>query len=380
MDLFKIIIVDALYALFITLLIKLVLIKLPREGKGKAVAQRVVAIVGCAVGAFFIPLIFVYISGFKVDPGSSLIWKAIGFVASDDSGGSDVSGSSSNAGSVDGSDITGDAGTPETVDEPDTVPGRDATYWLDDYTYQDPVSGWTLSVPESFFEACGWTTEISEDGKDTTFCVYSAAGGDEPVLTLRSFSMSENTIQILSTGTEIYSSRDAYDGWCSVWVEADYHWIAENSDMTDEICFSAPCMEQLLIADALGHQWPTEYWNDDHSYGVTVPAELEKLVHCTGLGRADTNFYLWETPLFFLEVYPAGTKIAVPALYEDDRIIVCLTCWFNGGISEESPEPESISQNEWEQFYSHMDEIQFVTADGESYSIGKYMKELYPAE
>lgn len=70
----------------------------------------------------------------------------------------------------------------------------------------------------------------------------------------------------------------------------------------------------------------------------------------------------------------------MPALYEDDSIIVSLFTWFNGGISEESPEPETISQNEWEQFYNYMDEIQLVTADGESHSIGKYMKELYPAE
>lgn len=300
LDWFKIMIADAPYALFITLLIKLALTKLPREGKGKAVAQRAAAIVGCAVGAFLIPLVLLHIFGFKVNPGNSLLWKAISFVSSDDSDRFDVPGSSSNTVRDDASDSTSDTGTPETVNEPETRSGQDGTYWLDDCTYQDPVSGWTLSVPAEFFEKCSWTTEISEDGKETTFCVYLVAGGDEPVLTLRSRSFSEDLTQVAFVGTEIYHSKDTSGGWCCVWVDANGHWIADNADITDEIRFSAPCMEQLLIADVLRHQWPTEYWNDDQKYGVTIPEELEKLVHCTGLGGRQTQFYLWDRPLFTL--------------------------------------------------------------------------------
>lgn len=329
------------YAIFIPLLIKLVMNELPREGRGKAVARRAAAVVGCAAGLFAVlGVLMLGVMGYGLDPDGSPILRAITSVGW----------------------------------------RRGTGYWLDDCTYQDPVSGWTLYVPEEF----SWNTEFSEDGTDTTLCLYSAIDRNEPVLTLKSYVVEEQS-NTYSYDVEIYNSKGAYGGWCSVWIEADVTWMQEHPDLAGELCFSAPCMEQLFLADVLEGQWPTEYWDDEKKYGVTIPEELVGL-HCTGLGRTYgiseyARFrFEEELPCFELEIYPAGTEVAAPALYEDDHVVVYASCWYDGSISAESPKPETISQEHWALFYSYMDDILFVTEDGGSYSIGAYLKELYPVE
>lgn len=371
------------YAFFITLIIKLVMNELPREGRGKAVARRAAAVAGCAAGlvaVICVELVAIY----GAPPDSFPIIGAVisgGTANSDSADGTDSPDSSGNVDSLDSSgDVDSQKDSASAVEtEPMWEPReRGGDGWIDDYTYVDPVFGWILyDVPEDL----SWSYEISEDGQDTTFCLYAATGGDAPVVTLSSCALSgmSSDVYFGPNKTKIYSGQGAYDNWYAVGMEADAAWFLEYPDIASELRFYAPGMEQLFLADILHGQWPTEYWDAEKQYGVTVPEELTWF-YCTGLGRYHTKFYLGETALFTLEVYPAGTELSVRPLYEDDSIIVSMFPLFNGGISEEGPAGEGVSQQAWERFYNHMDDILFVTKDGESYSIGAYLKELYPAE